>query len=84
MHANIDELIHVCLEGPMVELLTRVDPDMYLTYMIEEKGKMVLYVKLTKGFVQHITSSIVVLVETNRVSNCETWLHHETHMTDAW
>jgi hypothetical protein len=26
MHANIDELIHMQLEGPMTELLTRVDP----------------------------------------------------------
>jgi hypothetical protein len=48
MHANIDELIHVCLEGPpMAELLTRVlDPDKYRTYMIEERGKMVLYIEL--------------------------------------
>jgi hypothetical protein len=36
MHANIDELIHVQLEGPMAELLTRVDPDKYQAYMVEE------------------------------------------------
>jgi hypothetical protein len=26
MHADIDELIHMQLEGPMTELLTRVNP----------------------------------------------------------
>ena len=29
MHADIDELIHIRLEGPMAELLGRVDPDKY-------------------------------------------------------
>ncbi len=49
MHADIDKLIHVQLEGPMIELLTRVDPQKYVTYVIEERGKMVLYVKLKKA-----------------------------------
>jgi hypothetical protein len=33
----------------MVELLTRVDPNKYRTYMIEERGKMVLYEELQKA-----------------------------------
>jgi hypothetical protein len=33
----------------MVELLSRVDPNKYQTFMLEEKGKMVLYVKLQKA-----------------------------------
>jgi hypothetical protein len=50
MHVNIDELIHVRLEGPMAELLTRVDLDKYRTYyMSEENGKQVIYVKLQKA-----------------------------------
>jgi hypothetical protein len=49
MHVDIDELIHVRLEGPMAELLTRVDPDKYRTYMSEENGKQVLYVELQKA-----------------------------------
>jgi hypothetical protein len=48
MHVDIDELIHVRLEGPMAELLTRVDPDKYRTYMSEENRKQVLYVELQK------------------------------------
>jgi hypothetical protein len=49
MHVDIDELIHVRLEGPMAELLTRVDPDKYRTYMSKESGKQVLYVELQKA-----------------------------------
>jgi hypothetical protein len=49
MHADIDELIHIRLEGPMAELLTRVDPEKYRTYMTEERGKKVLYVELRKA-----------------------------------
>jgi hypothetical protein len=49
MHADIDELIHVRLEGPMTELLTRVDPQKHHTYVIKERGKMVLYVELKKA-----------------------------------
>jgi hypothetical protein len=49
MHVNIDGLIHVRLEGPMAELLTRVDPDKYRTYMSKENGKQVLYIELQKA-----------------------------------
>jgi hypothetical protein len=49
MHADIDELIHVRLEGPMAELLTRVDPEKYRKYVVEENGKQVLYVELQKA-----------------------------------
>jgi hypothetical protein len=40
MHINIDELIHVHLEGPMAELLARVDPEKYRTYMSKENEKV--------------------------------------------
>jgi hypothetical protein len=49
MHVDIDELIHVRLEGPMAELLARVDPEKYRTYMSKENGKDVLYVELQKA-----------------------------------
>jgi hypothetical protein len=41
MHVDINELIHVWLEGPMAKLLMRVDPDKYQTYMSKENGKQV-------------------------------------------
>jgi hypothetical protein len=49
MHVDIDELIHVRLEGPMAKLLTQVDPDKYRTYMSEENVKQVLYIELQKA-----------------------------------
>jgi hypothetical protein len=49
MHVDIDELIHVRLEGPMAELLTQVDPNKYRTYLAKEHGKDVLYVELQKA-----------------------------------
>ena len=51
MQVDIDELIHVQLEGPMAELLTRVDPAKYQTYMSQENGKQVLYIELQKALV---------------------------------
>ena len=46
MQVDIAKLIHMWLEGPMAKLLTWVNPEKYWTYMSEENGKQVLYVKL--------------------------------------
>jgi hypothetical protein len=59
MHVDIDELIHVRLEGPMAELLTRVDPDKYRTFMSEENGKQVLYVELQKALYGTLQASLL-------------------------
>jgi hypothetical protein len=37
MHADMDELVHMRLSGPMAELLVRVDPAKYRKYIV--KGK---------------------------------------------
>ena len=49
MQTDIDEIVHVRLEGKMAELLTKVDPNKYVPYLTEEKGKQVLYVVLNKA-----------------------------------
>jgi hypothetical protein len=59
MHVDIDELIHVRLEGPMAELLTRVDPAKYRTYMSKENGKDVLYVELQKALYGTLQASLL-------------------------
>jgi hypothetical protein len=59
MHADIDELIHVRLEGPMAELLTRVDPDKYRTFQVEEKGKKVINVELQKALYGTLQASLL-------------------------
>jgi hypothetical protein len=59
MHVDIDELIHVRLEGPMAELLMRVDPAKYRTYMCDEHGKQVLYVELQKALYGTLQAAIL-------------------------
>jgi hypothetical protein len=49
MQADMYEIIHMKLEGPLVKLLTRVNPKLYEKYIVTEKGKPVLYVQLIKA-----------------------------------
>ena len=48
MQTDVDEKIHIRLEGPMVKLLCQVDPR-YKKYVVNEKGKPVVYAKLRKA-----------------------------------
>ena len=49
MQADMDELVHMRLDGKMAELLVRVDPSLYEKYVVYENGKPVLYVVLKKA-----------------------------------
>jgi hypothetical protein len=49
LQTDVDELIHLQLEGPLFTLLTKVDPILYKKYIVNEKGKPVLYVILLKA-----------------------------------
>jgi len=49
MQADMDELVHMKLEGKMAELLVRLDPKLYRKYIQVEKGRNVLYVELKKA-----------------------------------
>jgi hypothetical protein len=49
MQANMDELVHMKLEGKMAELLVRLEPKLYRKYIQTVKGKQVLYVELKKA-----------------------------------
>jgi hypothetical protein len=49
MQCDVDELIHVKLEGPLMLLLAKVDPNLYEKYIASKKGKPVLYVELKKA-----------------------------------
>jgi len=49
MHADMDELVHMKLEGPLAELLAKVDPGEYRKFIVTEKGKSVIYVELAKA-----------------------------------
>jgi hypothetical protein len=49
MQADMDELVHMKLEGKMAELLVKLDPKLYRKYVQVVKGKNVLYVELKKA-----------------------------------
>ena len=48
MHADIDEVIHLRLEGEIAELLLKVDPS-YSRYVTKENGKTVIFTELSKA-----------------------------------
>jgi len=48
MQSDTDELIHIRLEGPMAELLTKVDPKKHWCCLMEENGKQVMCIELSK------------------------------------
>ena len=49
MQADMEDTVHMKMEGKMAELLVRIDPKLYRKYVRMENGKMVLYVELKKA-----------------------------------
>lgn len=50
LHSDIDELIHLRLDGPMADMLVRVNPDKYRNFIVKHRnGKSVIYVELKKA-----------------------------------
>jgi Reverse transcriptase (RNA-dependent DNA polymerase) len=49
MQTNIDELIHVRMDGELAELLAKIDPGLYEKYMVPEGKKRAIYLRLTKA-----------------------------------
>ena len=48
MHSDIDEQVHLKLEGEIAELLVKVDPT-YAEFVTHEQGKTVIYAELSKA-----------------------------------
>jgi hypothetical protein len=49
MQVDIDEVVHMKMEGKMAELLVKIDPKLHQKYVQIEKGKHVLYVQLKQS-----------------------------------
>lgn len=58
MQADIDELIHVKLEGEIADLLIKVDPS-YGQFAIIENGKKVIYAELEKALYGTIQAALL-------------------------
>lgn len=46
MKADIDEILHVVMEGKLAELLVKIKPSLYSKIVVQEKGKTVIFVRL--------------------------------------
>jgi hypothetical protein len=49
MQADIDKVVHVRFEGEIAEMIVRMDPKLYWKYVMDENGKVVIYVELLKS-----------------------------------
>ena len=49
MQVEMDELVHVCFRGEMVDKLLEIDHELYSSYVTEEQGEKVMYVELLKA-----------------------------------
>jgi Reverse transcriptase (RNA-dependent DNA polymerase) len=60
MQADMDDIVHMKLEGKMAELLVKVDPKMYRKYVQTEKGKTELYVELKKALYGTLKAALLL------------------------
>ena len=49
MQAEMNDTVHVKMEGSLAELMVKIDPKLYQKYLSNENGKSVLYVRLKKA-----------------------------------
>ena len=59
MQADMDELVHVKLEGKMINLLMKLEPKLYWKYILIEKGKPILYVELKKALYSTLCAALL-------------------------
>ena len=71
MQAEMEDLVHMKLEGKMAELMVRIDPKLYRQYVQVEKGRQVLYVELKKAL--YGTLKAALLFWRRLSSQLETW-----------
>ena len=49
MQTDMEDTIHMMLEGKMAELLVKIDPKLYQKYLLVKNGKPIMYVQLKKA-----------------------------------
>ena len=59
MQVDMDEIVHMKLEGTMAEMLVKIDPRLYRKYIQVERGKPVLYVELVKALYGTLRASLL-------------------------
>jgi hypothetical protein len=59
MQVDCPEVVHVRLEGPLADLLAKVDPELYTPYLETVRGKSVMYVQLQKALYGTLTAALL-------------------------
>ena len=65
MQTDIDELVHLKLEGEIAELLVKVDPS-YGEFMTKERGKLVIYTELNKALYGTLQAALLFLKDMSK------------------
>ena len=60
MQADVDEVVHMRMEGKMAELLVRINPQLYRKYIVIEGNKNVLYVELRKALYGTLKAALLL------------------------
>jgi hypothetical protein len=59
MHADMDDNVHMVLEGKMAELLVKLDPDLYAPHLLAENRRTLMYVKLKKALYRTLKAALL-------------------------
>lgn len=59
MQVDVDEVVHVRLEGALADLLAKVDPGLYTKYLCTERGKSIMYVQLQKALYGTLSAALL-------------------------
>ena len=60
MQADMEDIVHMKLDGKMAELMVRIEPQMNRQYLQNEKGRTVLYVELKKALHGTLKAALVM------------------------
>jgi hypothetical protein len=63
MQADMEDVVHMKLEGKVAELLVRIDPKLYRKHVQIQGGKQVLYVELKKALYGTLKAASAVILE---------------------
>ena len=66
MQADIDEVLHMRIDGPLVDLLVRVDRSTYAKFVTTEKGRKVIYVRLTKALYGTVQAALMFWLDLSK------------------
>ena len=59
LHATNDDYVVMRMNGTLAELMAKTDPKLYRKYLMDEKGKKVLYLRLQKALYGMMKSALL-------------------------